>query len=130
MTFEEILPYLKNGWTCAYTSDASTYRCVNGKLFIDGTQADEFPAHLLFAEDWFRVIDINRSYKTASGASVRLYASDGLEDWPIHGAVRISNGWTSAIWDLEGVCCGRPEWGITLDPNPTNSENVHREFVE
>jgi hypothetical protein len=115
MTFEEILPYLKKGWTCACKSKGlESYRYVYGKLFINGWRANEFPAHLTLAEDWFIVIDINQSHKTANGLRVRLYASDGSKDWPIHGAVLFSGEWVLAAWNVDGVCCGQPDWKIAL----------------
>jgi len=34
------------------------------------------------------VIDINKKYKTRNGQKVRIYATDGAEDYPIHGAIK------------------------------------------
>jgi hypothetical protein len=48
------------------------------------------------------MIDINKQYRTRDGREVRIYAVDGQEDWPIHGATLKSFGWSSECWTKNG----------------------------
>ena len=48
------------------------------------------------------MIDKNRTYRTRDGREVRIYATDGQEDWPIHGATLQSFGWSSDCWTKDG----------------------------
>ena len=48
------------------------------------------------------MIDKNRTYKTRDGREVRIYATDGQDAWPIHGAVLRNFGWSSECWDKNG----------------------------
>ena len=48
------------------------------------------------------MIDINKKYRTRDGREVRIYATDGQEDWPIHGATLQSFGWSSDCWTKDG----------------------------
>ena len=48
------------------------------------------------------MIDINKKYRTRDGREVRIYATDGQEDWPIHGATLKSFGWSSECWTKDG----------------------------
>ena len=49
------------------------------------------------------MIDINKKYRTRDGREVRIYATDGQEDWPIHGATLKSFGWSSECWTKDGL---------------------------
>ena len=48
------------------------------------------------------MIDIKKKYRTRDGREVRIYATDGQEDWPIHGATLKSFGWSSDCWTKDG----------------------------
>jgi hypothetical protein len=48
------------------------------------------------------MIDKKKTYKTRDGREVRIYATDGQEDWPIHGATLKSFGWSSECWTKDG----------------------------
>lgn len=39
------------------------------------------------------MIDINKNYRTRDGREVRIYATDGVGDYPVHAAVKNSKGW-------------------------------------
>jgi hypothetical protein len=50
------------------------------------------------------MIDINKKYCTAWGQEVRIYATDGGGNWPIHGAMKNGrdNIWVVTSWDVNG----------------------------
>ena len=48
------------------------------------------------------MIDKDRTYRTRDGHEVRIYATYGQEDWPIHGAILKSFGWSSECWTKDG----------------------------
>jgi hypothetical protein len=48
------------------------------------------------------MIDINKKYRTRDGREVRIYATDGQDEWPIHGATLKSFGWSSECWTRDG----------------------------
>ena len=48
------------------------------------------------------MIDINKRYCTKSGHEVRIYATDGGGDYPVHGAVLEKNYWRILSWDENG----------------------------
>lgn len=55
------------------------------------------------------MIDINKQYRTRDGREVRLYATDGEEHAPIHGAVKSEFVWFPFQWKGDGtgyVRCG------------------------
>jgi hypothetical protein len=47
-------------------------------------------------------IDKDKQYKTREGREVRIYATDGVGTYPIHGAIKRSDGWVSATWGSTG----------------------------
>ena len=50
------------------------------------------------------MIDKNKTYKTRDGREVRIYATDGIDDQSIHGAVKDNlNGWILHAWYSDGV---------------------------
>ena len=48
----------------------------------------------------------DKQYKTRDGREVRIYATDGLGVFPIHGAVKNQEGWTSFKWCEDGMHLG------------------------
>ena len=48
------------------------------------------------------MIDLKKKYRTRSGNEVRLYADDGGDWYPIHGAIRFEDRWISASWGNDG----------------------------
>ena len=53
-------------------------------------------------------IDKNRTYTTRDGRAVRIYATDANEDFPVHGAVKTSEGWELKSWTSDGVWMTSP----------------------
>jgi len=49
------------------------------------------------------VIDINKKYCTRNGREVRIYAVDGDEPRPVHGAVKSQTGWVVSHWPKDGI---------------------------
>jgi hypothetical protein len=47
------------------------------------------------------MIDINKKYRTRDGREVRIYATDGHETYPIHGAI-MDQGWCPHHWMPDG----------------------------
>ena len=52
------------------------------------------------------MISKDKTYRTRDGREVRIYATDGNPDWPIHGAVLAPYGWSAEMWTLEGKASG------------------------
>jgi len=54
------------------------------------------------------MIDKDKSYKTRDGKEVRIYATDGSEGAPIHGAIEVeSNAWWLVAWLKSGHFLGQ-----------------------
>jgi hypothetical protein len=49
------------------------------------------------------MIDINKQYRTRDGREVRIYATDGKGIYPVHGAVKVEDGWIPYTWKEVGV---------------------------
>jgi hypothetical protein len=49
------------------------------------------------------MIDKDKQYTTRDGREVRIYATDGCGSYPIHGAIKRSEGWTSVNWCEDGM---------------------------
>jgi hypothetical protein len=50
------------------------------------------------------MIDKNKTYKTRRGHAVRIYATDGEEDYPVHGAIYLleKDKWRCITWTDAG----------------------------
>ena len=48
------------------------------------------------------MIDKSKTYRTRDGREVRIYATDGGGIYPIHGAVRCDDEWTTESWAVDG----------------------------
>jgi hypothetical protein len=58
------------------------------------------------------VIDKNKQYKTRDGREVRIYATDGGGEFPVHGAIRKPGDiWESQCWGANGEWCH----GVDMD---------------
>jgi len=62
-------------------------------------------------------IDIKKTYKTRDGHKVRIYAVDGGDRYPVHGAYwnDESNFWESGTWSAHGVFYLRVDEWSNLD---------------
>ena len=60
-------------------------------------------------------IEPGKYYKTRDGRKVRIYATDGLAEYPIHGAVLNNNGWRAAMWDSSGSAYNNLAIQATVD---------------
>jgi hypothetical protein len=49
------------------------------------------------------MIDITKQYKTRDGREVRIYATDGGGDRPVHGAIKYDGGWFLRHWSAKGT---------------------------
>jgi len=49
------------------------------------------------------MININKKYRTRGGREVRIYAVDGDEPRPVHGAVKSQTGWIVSHWPKDGI---------------------------
>jgi hypothetical protein len=53
------------------------------------------------------MIDMKKKYKTEGGYPVRIYATDGRQDYEVHGAYFVEGNWHPASWHWEtGSHCG------------------------
>jgi hypothetical protein len=58
------------------------------------------------------MISKDKTYRTRDGREVRIYATDG-DDWsPVHGAIKTSEGWRARVWREDGIYLGNE-----LEPN-------------
>ena len=49
------------------------------------------------------MIDITKKYRTRDGREVRIYATDGADPYPVHGAIKNSDGeWCGSAWRVNG----------------------------
>jgi len=48
------------------------------------------------------MISKNKTYRTRDGREVRIYATDGGGDYPVHGSVKTNDGWRSRTWVSNG----------------------------
>ena len=48
------------------------------------------------------MIDINKKYRTRDGREVRIYAIDGHESFPVHGAIKMDGQWRVSTWNSSG----------------------------
>lgn len=47
-------------------------------------------------------IEVGKRYRTFSGKEVRVYATDGEGDFPVHGALLERIGWEVQTWTIQG----------------------------
>jgi hypothetical protein len=47
-------------------------------------------------------IEMGKQYRTRDGLEVRIYATDGGGDYPIHGAMKMDDGWYDETWASNG----------------------------
>jgi len=48
------------------------------------------------------MIDQKKQYKTRDGREVRIYAVDGCDPYPIHGAINVDGKWIGSAWKSDG----------------------------
>lgn len=48
------------------------------------------------------MIDKEKQYRTRDGREVRIYATDGDTEMPIHGAIKTERGWEHYGWGRNG----------------------------
>jgi hypothetical protein len=71
------------------------------------------------------MIDKNRTYRTRDGLEVRIYATDGQEAWPTHGAVLTEYGWSSECWNKNGSCLtDKPHGKDLIEVRPRHKRTV------
>jgi hypothetical protein len=71
------------------------------------------------------MIDINKTYRTRDGREVRIYATDGQDEWPIHGATLKSFGWSSECWTRDGSSLtNQPHADDLIEVRPRHKRTV------
>lgn len=75
------------------------------------------------------MIYMNKRYRTKNGDRVRLYATDGGTQYPVHGAIWLEGiGWKSERWTDDG---GNSEFtGSLLDLVEISAEEAFAEDLE
>ena len=48
------------------------------------------------------IVDINKQYRTRDGREARVYATDGVGGYCVHGAYKGFYGWHDANWMING----------------------------
>ena len=51
------------------------------------------------------MLDLTKKLQTRDGREVRIYATDGGGQYPIHGAVLEDGVWEPETWTIDGVHC-------------------------
>jgi hypothetical protein len=54
------------------------------------------------------MISMDKKYRTTLRDEVRIYAIDGNEPRPVHGAFKSQSGWVSCCWQRDGVQMNYP----------------------
>ena len=49
------------------------------------------------------MISKDKTYRTRDGREVRIYATDGGGNMPVHGSVMMNEGWHSCTWMSDGT---------------------------
>lgn len=47
-------------------------------------------------------IELGKQYRTRDGREVRIYATDGMGECPVHGAIRFDGSWEANTWTARG----------------------------
>lgn len=47
-------------------------------------------------------VEMGKHYRTRDGKEVRIYATDGDGDYPVHGAIHVDGKWHPESWTAEG----------------------------
>jgi hypothetical protein len=56
------------------------------------------------------MIDPKKQYRARDGREVRIYAVDGSDEYPIHGAYKLDNQkWYAREWDADGAYLSRDD---------------------
>lgn len=77
------------------------------------------------------MIDPNKTYRTRGGHEVRIYAADGSDDYPIHGAIKYDEGWFIERWRKDGFIINGTETQMDLieyDPAAELLEEAKRRY--
>ena len=48
------------------------------------------------------MIDPKKQYRTRDGREVRIYAVDGADPYPVHGAIKMDGKWGNSAWRADG----------------------------
>jgi len=71
------------------------------------------------------MIDKSKTYTTRDGREVRIYATDGQDEWPIHGATLKSFGWSSECWTRDGSSLtNQPHADDLIEVRPRHKRTV------
>jgi hypothetical protein len=58
------------------------------------------------------MISKDKTYRTRDDREVRIYATDGFGDHPIHGAFKRQDDWDCICWTEDGACIFNPSWNL------------------
>ncbi len=56
------------------------------------------------------------TYQTRDGRKARIYATDGVGNHPIHGAMKATDGWSQMLWSADGKYIYRTQESCDLLP--------------
>jgi len=51
------------------------------------------------------IVEMGKEYRTSGGNKVRIYATDGNEHYPVHGAILVDGEWLAREWTRSGKRC-------------------------
>jgi hypothetical protein len=70
------------------------------------------------------MISKDKTYRTRDGREVRIYATDGNELFPIHGAVKVKDAWSIELWDRNGKTSSGSTWRDLIEVKPRIKRTV------
>lgn len=79
------------------------------------------------------MISMDKQYRTRSGLEVRIYAVDGVDHSPVHGAYMRNGEWHLCSWDRQGITpYGNDVSLIEVKPRIQREEwvNIFKNFSE
>jgi hypothetical protein len=72
------------------------------------------------------LIDKDKTYRTRDGREVRIYATDGHPNEPVHGAFKDNDQrWNITAWHLDGSNIYRPESYDLIEVKPRIKRTVY-----
>lgn len=75
------------------------------------------------------MITQDKTYRTRSGAAVRIYATDGAPPYPVQGATLDNGQWYQATWDVKGSIGFHNHPHDLIPPDPHGILPRHRELL-
>ena len=70
------------------------------------------------------MISKDKTYRTRDGREVRIYATDGGGEYPVHGSVKTNDGWRPRTWVSNGQVGPLENAGDLIEVKPRIQRTV------